>query len=216
MTQSVVVVSARPEGVFDGVGDFAAALARALGETGLDASLLTAGEPDGFARLEPARGRHVIVHYVPPHFTGASAAAAGRWMAQARRDGGQAVLVVHEYLPPRTTLRRRIASMLLARRLKELIAQASAVAVTHGVARDDLAALGLTASAHVIPVGSNVPVIPPSPHVVTPLSPFVIFGQPASFAPALVRAVATDLAPLRPVVWLARSADEIRSWAQRE
>lgn len=214
MRTGIIVASARPEGVFDGVGDFSAGLARALSASGVETGVVTAGEPDGFAALEPASGRHVIVNYVPQHFTGSSAAAAGRWMAQARADGGRAVLVVHEYLPPRDTMRRRLVATLLARRLRGLVAQASDVVVTHGVARDELAALGLATSAHVIPVGSNVPV----ESVSNPREAvrFVLFGQPAAFAPALVRAAAADLSPEGPLVWMTRSDDEARAWCHRE
>src|SRR5690606_28314882 len=83
---------------------------------------------------------------------------------------------------------------------------------THQVAKDELAALGFAPSAVVIPVGSNVPVAPGKARAER--GPFVMFGQPASFAPALVRAIASDLASEHEVRWLTRAAGEAEAFCR--
>ena len=206
MTAGVLVVSARPAGVFDGVGDFASHLAAALREAGSNATALTASESGGWRRLPAPGGRAIILNYVPQDFARGGAAAVSTWLAGARNAGAPVVVVVHEFLPPRDTLRRRAAAILLGRRLRRVLRHATSVVVTHPVAKDELASLGFAPSAVVIPVGSNVPAARERARAEG--GPFVMFGQPASFAPALVRAIAGRLAPEREVRWLTRSADE--------
>lgn len=211
MTSDVIVLSARPPGVFDGVGDFASQLAAGIRAAGTKATALAAGE-DGWRGLPAPGGRAVILNYVPQDFARGGAAAVSAWLAGARRSGSPVVVVVHEFLPPRDTLRRRVAAVVLSRRLRRVLRHATSVVVTHQVAKDELAALGFAPSAVVIPVGSNIPVASGKAHAER--GPFVMFGQPASFAPALVRAIASELAPGHEVRWLTRSAGEAAAFCR--
>lgn len=212
MKPDAVVVSARPAGVLDGVGDFAARLAGSLRAAGVNAIARAAADHGGWRGLGSAPGAAVILNYVPQDFARGEAAAVAAWLADARLSGSPVVVVVHEFLPPRDTLRRRAAAIVLGRRLRRVLRHATSVVVTHQVAKDELAALGFAPSAVVIPVGSNIPVAPGTAHAGR--GPFVMFGQPASFAPALVRAIASEFAPGHEVRWLTRSAGEAEAFCR--
>ena len=213
MTAGVIIVSARPAGVFDGVGDFASQLAAAMRAAGTNATAHAASEGGGWRRLPAAGGRAVILNYVPQDFARGGAAAVSAWLAGARKSGSSVVVVVHEFLPPRDTLRRRVAAIVLGRRLRRVLRHATSVVVTHQVAKDELAALRFAPAAVVIPVGSNIPVTSGTARAGD--GTFVMFGQPASFAPALVRAIASRLAPAHDVRWLTRSAGEAEAFCRR-
>ena len=213
MTREILVLSARPAGVFDGVGDFASALAESLTRAGAAATAIARDELGTWAALPPAAGRAVIVNYVPQSFLSIDFAPLLRWLTRARASGSPVVIVVHEFLPPRDTLKRRAAAVPLGWMLHALLARATAAVVTHDVARRELAALGFRPEAVVIPVGSAIAVTPGGRHDTASL---VMFGQPASFDPALVRALADGGASLGArVVWLTRSAVEAAGWCAR-
>jgi hypothetical protein len=155
----------------------------------------------------------VILNYVPQSFLHADVRALLRWLTRARASGSAVVLVIHEFLPPRDSLRRRAVSVLLSALLRRLLRRATAAVVTHDVARDELAALGFLPVASVIPVGSGIPVHPMASARVK--GSLVMFGQPASFAPHLVRAIAAQAGAASPVVWLTRSEPEAAAFAAR-
>ena len=208
MTPNVLVLSVRPAGVFDGVGDFAASLAVALAGAGVSATPLSRARLGTWAALPEADGRGIILNYVPQSFLHADLAVLLGWLTRARASGSAVVLVIHEFLPPRDTLRRRVASLFLGQVLAQLLRRATAAVVTHQVARDELAALGFAPVPVVIPVGSGIPArIAAHARAEGAL---VMFGQPASFVPSLVRAIAAQHhgGPAAPVVWLTRSGPE--------
>lgn len=214
MIGGILVLSARPAGVFDGVGDFAAALAESLTGAGAAAAAIARDELGTWAALPPAAGRAVVVNYVPQSFAAIDFVPLLRWLTRARASGSAVVIVVHEFLPPRDTVKRRIAAVPLGWMLEALLARASAAVVTHDVARRELAGLGFEPDAVVIPVGSAIPVAPGARHDTASL---VMFGQPASFDPMLVRAVANpggESIGAR-VVWLTRSTADVDGWCAR-
>lgn len=214
MTREILVLSVKPAGVFDGVGDFAAALAASLTDAGAAATAIARDERGTWAALPPAAGRAVILNYVPQPFLSIDFVPLLRWLARARASGSAVIVVVHEFLPPRDSLKRRLAAVPLGWMLRALLARASAAVVTHDVARRELAALGFRPEAVVVPVGAAIPVTPGARHDAAEL---VMFGQPASFDPALVRALAQGGGePIGGrVVWLTRSAADAAAWCAR-
>lgn len=214
MTREILVLGVKPGGVFDGVGDFAAALAAGLATCGAGVRAVARDEIGTWAALPPAAGRAVILNYVPQPFVSVDFAPLLRWLTRARAAGSTVVIVVHEFLPPRDTLKRRAAAIPFGWMLGALLRRASSAVVTHDVARAELAALGFTPDASVIPVGSTIPAPRQAAHDTPAL---VMFGQAASFDPVLVGALAGRRSGIgaSPIVWLTRSGDEASGWCAR-
>lgn len=214
MKGEILVLSVKPAGVFDGLGDYASALAASLARAGSPAIAIARDELGTWAAMPPAAGRPVILNYVPQPFLAVDFVPLLRWLTRARASGSPVVIAVHEFLPPRDTLKRRLAAMPFGWMLRALLARASASVVTHDVARRELASLGFRPEAVIIPAGSNIAVTPGARHDKGEL---VMFGQAASFDPALVRALADgDGGPIGArIVWLTRSAAEAGDWCAR-
>ncbi|MDQ3069292.1 MAG: hypothetical protein M3R55_06145 [Acidobacteriota bacterium] len=212
----VLSLSVAGEGCFDGVGDFAARLASSLEAGGVIVTRVTRDAIGSWRALPPAAGRGVVLHYVAQPFFAADLLALSAWLRRARVSGSPVVIVVHEYMPPRDTVKRRIASAAFGWALRRLLRSATSLVVTHDVARRELEAMGFTPGATVVPVGSTIDDAGTDAPAGTPdARPYVVmFGQPASFDAALVAAIANraragiDLE----VVWFTRSEREARDF----
>jgi glycosyltransferase involved in cell wall biosynthesis len=213
----VLSISPRPSEVFDGLGDFSAGLAAALTALGTPASAISREDIGSWAALPAPDGRAIILHYVPQQFATADFAALIRWLRVARAGGAPLVVVIHEYMPPRDTLRRRLASVLFGWMLRRLLKQATAAVVTSDIAKRELSAMGFTPAPSVIPTASNI-VRFDSDALPRADARWVLFGQAAMFSPALMRALGERAAHgvAIDIVWMTRSAAEARAYCARQ
>ena len=165
-----------------GVADHTLALARALAERGTDVVVLgREGDPGLF---DPIPCRVGVTHRGGPHGLAESCAALGvgallvqyvpflfarrgiapalvRSIAQLQRVGTRIGIFVHEPWVPPTRLVWRITGPLMRRQLLALVRRASAVySPVPAFLELVRPALAPGASAAVVPVGSNVPVVP--------------------------------------------------------
>lgn len=203
-------IAAVAEGRFDGVGDFAAGLARALAPAGFDVETVTRDSLGSWRGLPDAAGRGVVLHYVAPLYLTRDLPSLSGWLRRTRESGSRIVIVVHEYMPPRDSIRRRMASVGLGLVLRTLLRNADAAVVTHEVAKRELEGMGFRPSPAVIPVASTIPELASAD---APQRRFVMFGQPASFDGSLMRAFADYRQQIGvPLVWFTRSAGEAVSF----
>ena len=210
-----LVLSPARAGRFNGIGDYAARLAAALGRIA-PTDLLVTGEGDWPAVADVGAVFH---QYSPAAPYGALWRDENRWLDEVSRAGRPVVVTVHEYRPPSNgSLRRALYRAYLRRRVRRVAVRASAVVVTQELSVGRLRAAGILAACpvHVVPVGSNISpgVCPPGPR----RGGLLLFGQPAHMHPAVLRAMAQwrmTAGAREPLTWVSRSADEARDWWQR-
>ena len=208
-----LVLSPAPAGRFNGIGDYAARLAAALGSFAAT-DLLVTGEGDWPALADVGAVFH---QYSPAAPYGALWRDENRWLDRVARAGRPVVVTIHEYWPPANgSLKRALYRAYLRRRIRRVAARATAVLVTQELSVGRLRAAGILPArcpVHVVPVGSNV-----TPAVCAP-GPrdggLLLFGQAAHMHPAVMRAVAqwrVASGAREPLTWVSRSADEARAW----
>lgn len=210
-----LVVSPAGAGRFDGVGDYAARLAGALGRIApADVHVTGEGSWPAVADIDA-----IFHQYSPAAPRGALLRAEDRWIDLVSRAGRPVVVTIHEYWPPPDgSLRRAFGRARLRRRVRRVAARASAVVVTQDISAAELREAGVVGGCpvHVVPVGSNIaPVANPPGRRDGGL---MIFGQAAAMDPAVMRALAAWRAAAggrEPLTWLSRSADEARQWWMR-
>ena len=210
-----LVVSPAGAGRCDGIGDYAARLAAALGRIAPTDVHVT-----GEGSWPAAAGVDAVFHqYSPSAPRGALRREEGRWIDRVARAGRPVVVTIHEYWPPPDgSLRRALSRARLRRRVRRAAARASAVVVTQDISAAQLRAAGVLGRrpVHVVPVGSNIAPVPgpPGPRE----AGLVLFGQAAAMDPPVMRALARWRASGEsdmPLVWLSRSADEAWEWWMR-
>jgi glycosyltransferase involved in cell wall biosynthesis len=127
------------------------------------------------------------------------------------------VVTVHEYWPASSwSPRRAVLRWQNRRRLAAVLGAASAVVVTQDIYARGLRDAGVCdgKAVHVIPAGSNITrVAAAGPRT----GGLLLFGQPASFQPTHLAALAAWLAAgidRPPLTWIGRSRDELRrAWS---
>lgn len=210
---------------FDGIRDYAAHLADALGSHQTVVTWTTREDvsPRPGTRVESswralrvaeARPDVIYLHYLPQAWLRRDVVDLFGALAAMRRAGTRVIVVVHEYqLDPGAGVRRAAARLVFDRLARALARRADVFVTTHGFIagrlRED--GLGRLTSIVTIPVGSNVPDVEMSmrePGCV------VMFGQPAGMQAAAVRAAACALreAGHPPLVWICRSREEADRW----
>lgn len=207
-----LVVSPAGAGRFDGIGDYAARLAAALGRIA-PTDLHVTGEGSWPAAADV----DAIFHqYSPSAPHGALRRDEDRWIDLVSRAGRPVVVTIHEYWPPPDgSLRRALSRARLRRRVRRVAARASAVVVTQDISAVGLRAAGVLGRrpVHVVPVGSNIAPVANPPGARD--GGLMLFGQAAAMDPAVMRALARSRASAGsrvPLIWLSRSADEARDW----
>lgn len=211
-----LVLSPARAGRFNGIGDYAARLAAALGQFAAT-DLLVTGERDWPALADVGAVFH---QYSPAAPYGALWRDENRWLDRVSRAGRPVVVTIHEYWPPANgALRRALHRAYLRRRVRRVAARASAVVVTQELSVRRLRAagvLGTRCPPHVVPVGSNVTLTLCQPGLRG--GGLLLFGQPAHMHPAVMRALAqwrVTTGAREPLTWVSRSADETRDWWRR-
>ncbi len=193
-----IVTTPGPPGRGDGIADYAARLADALGAT-----LIVPGTPE-----PPIDSITGVLHQYSPH---ASTALLRRWVAALARQGRPVILTIHEFWPPADgSLKRAVRRFQLRRRITSLGHAADAVVVTQEIAARELVQTGVVPDTPaVIPVGSNISCsVGPTERD----GGIVIFGQPASYEPEFLGAVERwrrTITPVPPLTWISRSSDEL-------
>jgi hypothetical protein len=231
-----LILSPSMPGRFDGIGDYAWHLARALGAHGETRLVVRTAErvPAGVqdvevvsswrdladeawrARARTARG--VVVQYLPQAFLRGDLRGFLRWLDEARRAARPVVLTIHEYWPPadgrlrRAALRavyRRVLSSLLARSTHVVCSQPQAVQAL------EAARVVVGCPASVVPVGSNIE--RRGARAEDRGGRLVLFGQPAAMHEPTMAAfgewLSRHAAPL-PATWIGRSSEEMRAYWQ--
>ncbi|MCR4375954.1 MAG: glycosyltransferase [Acidobacteria bacterium] len=207
-----LVVSPTGAGRFDGIGDYAARLAAALGHV-TPTDLYVTGEGPWPAAAEVDAVFH---QYSPAAPRGALWRKEGRWFDRVSRAGRPVIVTIHEYWPPPDgSLRRALSRARLRWRVRRVAARASAVVVAQEISAAQLRAAGVLGRrpVHVVPVGSNIAPVanPPGPRD----GGLVLFGQAAAMDPPVMRALAQWRASAGsqvPLTWVSRSANEAREW----
>lgn len=203
-----VVTAPAPAGVFDGIGDYAARLAEALGATHPTRVVISDRDP-----LPAVNAVEGVLHQYSPH---ARSPRLDVWLRSLHARRVPIVVTVHEYWPPSSwSPRRALLRWQQRRRLIALLRLASAVVVTQEIYASELRAAGVCngATIHVIPAGSNISKVGPAKARDGGL---VLFGQPASFQRDHLTALAAWLvagADRPRLTWIGRSLDELqRAW----
>ena len=208
-----LVLSPARAGRFNGIGDYAARLAAALGRFAAT-DLLVTGERDWPAVADVAA---VFRQYSPAAPYGALWRDENRWLDRVSRAGRPVVVTIHECWPPANgSLKRALYRAYLRRRIRRVAARATAVVVTQELSVGRLRAAGVLGTGcplHVVPVGSNITRAVSAPE--HRAGGLLLFGQAAHMHPAVMRALATwrvTTAAREPLTWVSRSADEARDW----
>lgn len=203
-----VVTAPAPAGVYDGIGDYASRLSRALEATGTTRLVVSGRDP----LPAPADVAGVLHQYSPQ----ARVPGLDGWLRALHARQVPIVVTVHEYWPPHSwSPRRAVLRWQNRRNLVTLLRLASAVVVTQDIYARELRAAGVCEGTPlaVIPVGSNIDRGPAGGARDRGL---VLFGQPASFQRDHLAALATWLVEeaARPrLTWMGRSLDELqRAW----
>lgn len=204
-----VVLAPTAAGRYDGIGDYSARLATALGAFE-QTTVCVIGES---ALPSPGEVDVVWHQYSPAALGGDAARATDRWLRDVTRAGGRVIVTVHEYWPPANgTLRRALFRASLRRRVRRAIGRSAAVVVAQDISKRNLADAGILGDrpVAVIPVGSNIEAFAgPAP---VRDGGLVLFGQPAAMDPVALRALArwrSGRTHAMPLTWIGRSADEI-------
>jgi glycosyltransferase involved in cell wall biosynthesis len=199
------VTAPAPAHTFDGIGDYADRLARAL--SAMVPTTVFVGGRDDPPDADAVAG---VWHQYSPS---ARSHDGDRWVRRMASEGQPTFVTIHEYWPPPDgSLRRLISRWQHRRRLSRVVARAAGVIVTQEIAARELREAGVVGDRplYVIPVGSN---ITEGRSAVARTGGLVLFGQPAAMQPAALSALARWLdAPGRPpLTWLGRSVDELQA-----
>ncbi len=206
------VLSASGPGRFDGIGDFAASLTRALSAYGPAELFVRDQSWAELEHLDVASTAGAIVQYFPQAFMRGDLRLILRWLDLLRRAGKPVVLTVHEYWPPLDgTLRRAVSRVLYRRTLRACIRRSTAVVTSQEHSAHDIAVVARGHQVVAIPIGSAIPVEPGG--AVAAGRGLVLFGQPAAMhAPTMIALAAwlTSAPSDVSLTWVGRSADEMR------